>query len=403
MTHVSSPFAGSFAKNADREYTVRGIVGQAPAGGADVGEVLAAVGQVKNTDTAGWARAWRDLGERVDRYAADATGPTARWASLRAANYLAVAADAAGAAGDDAAASDLFAAHRAAWERFAAALPSPAERVDVRLDEAVMPGFFFRGGAGARATVVFVNGSDGSVSGLWGTGVAAALERGYHAYVFDGPGQQSMLVDQGVLFRPDWENVLRPVVDALVARRDVDAERLVVWGISQAGYWVPRALSAEHRFAAAIVDPGVVDVSTSWFDHIPASLVRLLDAGKDARFDNEMAMGMRVSPSTAATWAFRARPLGTAGYAATLRRIREYALTDAQTGAITTPMLITSPEDEQFWPGQSVRLAEMAPRVSEVIAFTAAEGASGHCEPLARTLVHERVLDGLSVVLARRQ
>ena len=46
-----------------------------------------------------------------------------------------------------------------------------------------------------------------------------------------------------------------------VARDDVDEARVAVWGVSQAGYWVPRALTVEQRFAAAVVDPGVVDVS----------------------------------------------------------------------------------------------------------------------------------------------
>jgi Prolyl oligopeptidase family len=64
-------------------------------------------------------------------------------------------------------------------------------------------------------------------------------------------------------WRPWSEAVLMPVVDAMVARPDVDPGRLAVIGASQTGYWVPRALAFEHRFAAAVADPGVVDVSTS--------------------------------------------------------------------------------------------------------------------------------------------
>ena len=60
-------------------------------------------------------------------------------------------------------------------------------------------------------------------------------------------------------FRPDWEAVLTPVVDTLVARGDVDPGALVAYGISQAGYWLPRALAFEHRFVAAVADPGVFD------------------------------------------------------------------------------------------------------------------------------------------------
>ena len=85
--------------------------------------------------------------------------------------------------------------------------------------------------------------------------------------------------------------------------------------------------------------------------------------------------------------------------AAVIRRIQEFALTEGQAARIDTPLLITSPEGEQFWPGQSERLAGMTPNVSHLARFTAAEGAEGHCEPLARTLVHERVLDWVSATI----
>jgi hypothetical protein len=399
--HDSSPFAGAFAKDADREFVVRCVLGLAPSGGADLGEVLAAVADAR-TDGA-WTAAWRGLGERVAASArtalAEGRAATGAWESLRAANYLAVAVDAASADGDDAL-GELFAAHRAAWDAFAAHGPFPATRVDVPLEEATMPGYLFRAaGDGPHPTIVFVNGSDGSISSLWGTGVAAALARGYDAYVFDGPGQQSMLFEQGVLFRPDWEHVLGPVVDALVALPGVDAARLAVWGISQGGFWVPRALSGEHRFSAAVVDPGVVDVSASWTAHLPGSMRKLLADGHDARFDSEMGMALRVSHELSRTWTFRARPFGGGSPAEVLRRVAAYALTAEQTAAITAPLLVTSPEGEQFWPGQSESLATQTDAVATLVRFTAAEGAQGHCEPLARTLVHERVLDWLARTL----
>jgi hypothetical protein len=111
--------------------------------------------------------------------------------------------------------------------------------------------------------VVLNNGSDGPTSHMGLFGGWVALERGWHAMTFDGPGQQAALFLQGMPFRPDWEAVLTPVVDAMVARPDVDPGRLAVIGVSQAGYWVPRALAFEHRFAAAVADPGVVDVTSS--------------------------------------------------------------------------------------------------------------------------------------------
>jgi hypothetical protein len=112
-----------------------------------------------------------------------------------------------------------------------------------------------------------------------------------------------------------------------------------------------------------------------------------------------MAIGMKFSPDTARTWAFRARPYGTTGYGETIDAVRKYNATDVA-AQITTPLLILSPENEQFWPGQAQQLAALTPSVSTVIAFTAAEGADERCQPLASALTAQRMFDWLDDQLA---
>jgi hypothetical protein len=248
--------------------------------------------------------------------------------------------------------------------------------------------------------LILVNGSDGPISGMWATGGLGALQRGYSVLFFDGPGQQTMLFEGELPFRHDWEAVLTPVVDAVVARPDVDAARLSVYGISQAGYWVPRALAFEHRIAAAIVDPGVVDVSQSWLAHFPKSMVELVQKGEQQKFDRDMATGMRFSKSASRTWNFRARPYRQHGYYATMVEMLKYRLTDEVAAQITTPLFITAPEKEQFWPGQSEKLAGMLTAEHVVQPFTSAEGADFHCQPLARLLTDQRMFDWLDAKLA---
>lgn len=114
-----------------------------------------------------------------------------------------------------------------------------------------------------------------------------------------------------------------------------------------ASFWVARAIAFEHRFAAAITDPGIVDVSTSWTSHLPHSLIKLLDDDELTKFDKEMAFGLKFSPDVARTWQFRARPYGTSGYAETIQAVRAYTVADVAQH-ITTPLLILSPENEQF-------------------------------------------------------
>lgn len=93
---------------------------------------------------------------------------------------------------------------------------------------------------------------------------------------------------------------------------------------------------------------------------------------------------------------FRARPYGVGeSFGAAFRAVRAYRLSQEQAADIRTPLLITDPDGEQFWPGQSATLAAMTPEVSALERFTAAEGGAMHCEPLARLRVAETVLDWL--------
>lgn len=99
-----------------------------------------------------------------------------------------------------------------------------------------------------------------------------------------GPGQGYALWRQGLSFRPDWEHVITPVVDFALSRAGVDPKRIAIQGISQGGYWVPRAVAFEKRIATAVADTGVVDVSTSWTATLPPPMMELLKAGRKDEF-----------------------------------------------------------------------------------------------------------------------
>lgn len=72
---------------------------------------------------------------------------------------------------------------------------------------------------------MLTDGYNGTVEELYFMTGAAALPRGYNVLAFNGPGQGAALIEQGLAVRPDWENVVTPVVDYALTRRDVDGER----------------------------------------------------------------------------------------------------------------------------------------------------------------------------------
>jgi Prolyl oligopeptidase family len=384
----------------DWDFSVRLLLGKATRGGADIGEVLATIAAIRPKDHEGWFTAWAALGERIaaaaESSAARGHRVSAARAYLRAANYYATAVNALSALDEG---TDrllpVFRAHRACWEGFVANNRWPVERVDIPYEGASMPGWFFRPDStdAVRPTLVVNLGSDEAISGAWGQATEGGLERGYNVLMFEGPGQQSMLFERDIPFRQDWEKVLTPVVDFLLARDDVDADKLTLYGVSQAGYWVPRALAFEHRFAAAIADGGVVDMARSWHQNIPHVLLSAYLKGDKERFDKELELAFRL-PGTHTgkmTWNFRSRPYGVSGYSAGLDAVAQYDLTDVA-GQITTPLYIVETDGDQFFAGQSAELAALVPG-STLARFTQEEGASYHCQPLAREITEQRMFD----------
>ncbi|BBG04001.1 MULTISPECIES: alpha/beta hydrolase family protein [Pseudonocardia] len=391
----------AFFKNPSAQYSVENALGQTYSQATDAGEILSTIARIPNGDSAAWVREWTATADRLARLA-DAAASTghlrsaaARW--LRASSYYAQAAEQADATGTF---DQVWERHRDAWDHFVdranAIGDIVIERITVPFEDTTLPGYLFRTpGEEPRRTLIHVNGSDGSVIGAWAGCAAAAPARGWTVVTVDGPGQNAALVRQGIPFRPDWEAVLTPLIDLLRTRSDVDPDRIAVLGVSQGGFWVPRALAHEHRVAAAVVDPGVVDVSTVMLGELPQFLRRLLDNGERKKFDKDMEWGLTLSPGLRATLARRMRPYGVTSYYDFFTAALAYRLTDDELAAIRCPMLVTDPEHEQFWPGQSAQLVEGLGGSATLQPFTAAEGADSHCEPLAQGLRGERVLDWL--------
>lgn len=405
-------FADGFYADAGRDFAVRLLLGYCSSGGADAGEVLATIARCREGHDLEWSNAWLAVGRRLvaDGDASSSAGHRVSAASLylRAANYLSQAFDGLDGIADDARRIPVFAEHRAAWEAFLDHGAYSVQRLAIPYEDTTLPGWYLTpAGGGTGATLVAINGSDGSVSALWSAVAFAALARGYGVVLFDGPGQQSMLFERGTGFRPDWEAVQTPVTDHVCTLPGVDPDRLALYGISQAGYWVPRTLAYEHRYAAAVADPGVVDVRASWLTHMPKHLTNQLATGRADEFDRDLSIGLTLSPKTRRMWDWRARPYlqsqPHAGYFDTLTAVGDYVIDPSIASAITTPLLITDPDDEQFWPGQSTELAaRCADGIATLVRFTADEGANGHCQPMARTRTDQRIFDWLDDRLARR-
>lgn len=89
------------------------------------------------------------------------------------------------------------------------------------------------------------------------------LDRGMAILAFDGPGQGEAEYDFPI--RHDYENVVAPVIDWVKANvKDVDSDRIGIWGISLGGYYAPRTVAFEKRIRAAVANCGPYNWGALW-------------------------------------------------------------------------------------------------------------------------------------------
>jgi len=392
-----------FFEHAQMDFEIRAGLGGAYYGSTDAGEILATVESIEDGNFESWFAAFRATGDRLRILGDEAVHSVSKGeAYLRAANYYGLANVFVDGTDDPSRQRPTWQAHIDCWNAFCELRSPRVDFLRVPLDGVDMPGWFFKAASDdtPRPTLVFTNGSDAPTAGMWGFGIAGALRRGYNAFTYDGPGQNTMLWIHGVPFRPDWEAVVTPIVDALLARPDVAADKLVLSGLSQGGYWAPRALAFEHRFAAGIADPGVMDVSTSWMREMTDEDLAMIAGGEREAFDAAVAEAMKDLPaSMRQTLEWRQKPYCTDSLFDVLKALEEYNLREVA-AQIRCPMFIADPDDEQFWPGQSRMLRDALSTPTHLARFTREEGANWHCEPLARSLYDQRVFDWLDALFS---
>lgn len=369
---------------------------------ADVGEVLATAANIPNGDREAWITEWTKTAERLeaggDAAAKAGHAVSARAKLLRASTYYDHASSMAPGTSDPTRYGSLWEKHRDCWDQAVDFFDPPVEKIEIDYEDAKLTGYFFRGGSDAskRPTIILNNGSDGPVVSMWSLGGCSAVARGWNAITFDGPGQGAALHRQGLFFRFDWEAVITPVVDYLLSRHDVDSDKIALQGISQAGYWAPRAAAFEHRLCALVADPGVMRVGDSWTAHLPDPMVKLLDTGEKDEFDK--FMNGVPDPGLRAMLAWRMAPYGTDSPFDAYTAARQMSLDAKTVGQIKCPTLILDPEDEQFWPGQSQEMYDVLTCEKKLVHFSRDDGANWHCEPAAQSLRDEVVFDWLEEV-----
>ncbi len=167
--------------------------------------------------------------------------------------------------------AQMRAAHAKAVECYTLALPHldpPGQRVLIPYEGKHLAGVLRRpANAPARAPLVLMcNGLDSTKEELDSFQVTF-LKRGMATLVVDGPGQGEAEYDFAI--RPDYEAVIKVLIDWVSARSDIDSSRIGIWGLSLGGYYAPRAAAFEKRLKACIGICGPYDWGALW-NNLPA-------------------------------------------------------------------------------------------------------------------------------------
>jgi pimeloyl-ACP methyl ester carboxylesterase len=376
--------------------------------GCPLGEISATTSLIEEDDRDGWYREWTAAADRVAGYG-DASAHaghaiSASGAYLRASSYYRAAYLPLYGSPVDPRLVEAFDKEAKAFQKAAALMTSPVEPVEIPFEGTTLPGYFCRvdDSDQSRPTLICTNGYDSTIYELY-LDFAAALPRGYNLLLYDGPGQGRPLIKQGLVMRPDWENVVRPVVDYALTRPEVDAEKIAIMGISLGGYLAPRAASSEHRLAACIADPGVWDLLEGLKGRFSALPKDVLDKFPDVDPEVLEPFAEHIEATPALRWAVVQRAYwvhGVESLAEYLKISELYSLKEVA-GQIRCPTLLTWAESDPLsWNAERVYESLRCPK--EVIRFTDAEGAGDHCEAKTRPLFHQRAFDWLEETLPAR-
>jgi len=234
-------------------------------GEADLGECLYTASRITDGDFESWYREWYATAEHFknagDQSLTKGHNVSARDSYYRASTYYRTAEFFLHGNPSDPRILETWGKSRDMFVAAANLDTTPFEVLSVPYMSTTLPAYFysFDKSGKSRPLLIVQTGFDGCQEELHPY-VKEGIKRGYNVLTFEGPGQGAVIRLQHIPFRPDWENVVSPVIDYVISRPDVNPDRIALWGISLGGYLAPRAAAYEPRISAVIADGATYDI-----------------------------------------------------------------------------------------------------------------------------------------------
>lgn len=388
-----------FKSNFDYQL-VRGMMAGAYGEGGAFGELYSTARRVVDRDVESWTVEWTGTAERVEAIAHNCLSGghvvSAREAFLRASLYWRTGLFYL--ESKDPRQLAMYHHHRSCFRQASALFDPPIEPVSIPYENGkTLPGYFMRASAtgGPRPTVMILGGGDTTCEELYDFGGgAAAVRRGYNAFLWEGPGQVgAFALDRSLTYRPDWEVPTRYAVDYVLSRDDVDPKRLALSGHSMGGYFAPRAVAYEKRITAVIANSLAPDLKPVLLTMMGLDPSKAYGEDVEDKIDLSEPMKRFMATTVKERCGFAGKSL-----AALFDDLDRYSLAGLE-GKITCPLLSMAGEGEgplMVGLGYSFYEKLTCPKTERLVRLV--DGGEAHCQMNNPSLKHQIEFDWLDDV-----
>ena len=327
---------------------------------------------------AAWTAAWRQLGDHIEKLAAEEArrgfraGAARRY--FRAANYGFVTEAVTSNAHPDK--PEIYATAQRRFREAIKLSQLPIEFLEVPFENTALPALFVRAVNidGPAPCMIHFDGSHDVKEVTYMRHRQGLAERGISMLIVDHPGSGEALRLKKLYARVDIEKAATACVDYLEGRSDVDPDAIGIIAQSMGGYYAPRSAAFEKRLKVCVVWGAL------WDFHQVAT-----------------AVGLRPDPVEFSLF-------GLESTESILERMKEYTLEGGIMEQIECPVMVLHGENDRqvpLWTAERTYERATSAAQRELRVFTRDEGGDEHCQVNIMSIATDYIHDWLAVFFGR--
>lgn len=385
----------NFFDNQTYNFQILRVLGEVPWLGGDTQEILGTVERIEENNDESWFTEWNRTANRVEKYAATIQNRRARGlATLRAANYYRSA--------------EFFlhpkdSRRPETFRKSVDLFHQGLQDMEIRHEKYIIPygkhtlkGLFYPAAKGPKKKplIVICGGYDSTLEEIYSMMGREATMQGYDVFTYEGPGQGSVIREQGLKFTPEWEKPTSAVLDYFLGLHP-HYDTVVLVGISLGGYLAPRAAAFDDRIDGVVAFNVGYDFAEAVFGQAPGFMRWLYEKEYYGVMNFLLRLASKKEPGI--RWGIQNGmwTMGGENPADWIRKAKEYHLRDVSS-KIESHVLITAGGEDHFFPVSQVAQFEESLTSAASITTKIYDRDSGgheHCQLGALSLFHADLFD----------